>query len=287
VTDASPAVSCGRPASLGRPRIHFRRTDSTNARARALADEGAPHGTLVTAAGFLPVGFAKSSAGEYAGGIFWIVGLALIVYGFASYRAAGPIAVWNPPHWTRHIVEALMWPASIMLVAAYIPGNIKRVLKHPMLVSVKTWAFAHLCANGDLGGIILFASVLAAQVGPTGSVTVVEASRRAVLAGTAALADLPQVGFVPGRVERVLARLPGNPDVVVLDPPRQGAGRPVATAVAGRGPRRVVHLGCDPAALARDVGGYVEGGYRLVSLRALDTFPMTHHVECVALLSRD
>ena len=54
-----------------------------------------------------------------------------------------------------------MWPASIMFVAAYIPGNIKRVLKHPMLVGVKTWAFAHLCANGDLGGIILFGSVLA------------------------------------------------------------------------------------------------------------------------------
>ena len=67
----------------------------------------------------------------------------------------------DPPHWTRHIVEALMWPASIMFVAAYIPGNIKRVLKHPVLVSVKTWAFAHLCANGDLGGIILFGAVLA------------------------------------------------------------------------------------------------------------------------------
>ena len=90
-----------------------------------------------------------------------IVGIVLIAYGFASYRAAGFIIVWNPPAWTRHIVEALMWPASIMIVAAYIPGNIKRVLKHPMLAGVKTWAFAHLCANGDLGGIILFASVLA------------------------------------------------------------------------------------------------------------------------------
>ena len=78
-----------------------------------------------------------------------------------AYRAAGPIAVWYPPAWTRHIVVALMWPASIMVAAAYIPGNIKRVLKHPMLVGVKTWAFAHLCANGDLGGIILFGSVLA------------------------------------------------------------------------------------------------------------------------------
>ena len=89
-----------------------------------------------------------------------IVGVVLVGYGFASYRAAGPIAVWDPPGWTRQIVVVLMWPASIMVVAAYIPGNIKRALKHPMLVGVKTWAVAHLCANGDLGGIILFGSVL-------------------------------------------------------------------------------------------------------------------------------
>ena len=90
-----------------------------------------------------------------------IVGILLIAYGFADYRAAGMIDVWYPPAWTRHIVVVLMWPASIMVAAAYIPGNIKRVLKHPMLVGVKTWAFAHLCANGDLGGIILFGAVLA------------------------------------------------------------------------------------------------------------------------------
>jgi uncharacterized membrane protein len=90
-----------------------------------------------------------------------IVGIVLIAYGFADYRAAGMIAVWNPPAWTRHIVVILMWPASIMVAAAYIPGNIKRTLKHPMLAGVKTWAFAHLCANGDLGGIVLFGSVLA------------------------------------------------------------------------------------------------------------------------------
>ena len=81
-------------------------------------------------------------------------------YGFAQYRAEGLIMVWTPPAWTRHIVVALMWPASIMVVAAYIRGHIARVLKHPMLVGVKTWAVAHLCANGDLGGIILFGSVL-------------------------------------------------------------------------------------------------------------------------------
>jgi uncharacterized membrane protein len=90
-----------------------------------------------------------------------IVGVLLIAYGFAAYRASGMIMVWYPPAWTRHIVVVLMWPASIMIAAAYIPGNIKTTLKHPMLVGVKTWAFAHLCANGDLGGIVLFGSVLA------------------------------------------------------------------------------------------------------------------------------
>ncbi len=90
-----------------------------------------------------------------------IVGIVLIGYGFDTYRAAGPFMVWHPTPWTRHIVVTLMWPASIMVVAAYIPGHIKRVLKHPMLAGVKTWAFAHLCANGDLGSIILFGAVLA------------------------------------------------------------------------------------------------------------------------------
>ena len=90
-----------------------------------------------------------------------IVGVALIGYGFARYRAEGLIPIWFPPAWTRHIVVTLMWPACILLAAAYIPGNIKRAVKHPMLVAVKTWAVAHLCANGDLGGMILFGSVLA------------------------------------------------------------------------------------------------------------------------------
>jgi uncharacterized membrane protein len=90
-----------------------------------------------------------------------IVGLVLIGVGFARYRAEGLIPVWYPPAWTRQIVVAAMWPASIAVVAAYIPGDIKRVLKHPMLVGVKIWAVAHLCANGDLGGMILFGAVLA------------------------------------------------------------------------------------------------------------------------------
>jgi uncharacterized membrane protein len=106
---------------------------------------------------------SKVGQGPYRGlfSLVSIVGIVLICYGFATYRAAGLIPVWYPPPWTRHIVEVLMWPASVMVAAAYIPGDIKRVLKHPLLAGVKTWAFAHLCANGDLGGIILFGSVLA------------------------------------------------------------------------------------------------------------------------------
>lgn len=90
-----------------------------------------------------------------------IAGIVLIAWGFAQYRADGIIPVWTPPSWTRHITVALVWPAIILVTAAYIPGDIKRTLKHPMLAGVKLWAVAHLISNGDLGGIILFGAVLA------------------------------------------------------------------------------------------------------------------------------
>jgi uncharacterized membrane protein len=89
-----------------------------------------------------------------------LAGLALIVWGFANYRASGMIAVWYPPTWMKHIAVALMLPAVILVVAAYLRGRIYTALKHPMLAGVKLWALAHLLANGDLGGIILFGSFL-------------------------------------------------------------------------------------------------------------------------------
>ena len=89
------------------------------------------------------------------------VGLALIVWGFAKYRAAGMYPVWDPPHAMRHLTAALMLPAVILVVASYLRGRIYATLKHPMLVGVKLWALAHLLANGDLGSIILFGSFLA------------------------------------------------------------------------------------------------------------------------------
>lgn len=90
-----------------------------------------------------------------------VVGLALIVWGFARYRATGWIDVWHPPVAMKHIAIALMLPAVILVVASYIRGRIYTTVKHPMLAGVKLWAAAHLLANGDLGSIILFGSFLA------------------------------------------------------------------------------------------------------------------------------
>lgn len=136
-------------------------------------------------------------------------------------------------------------------------------------------------------GVGLFAAVLAAQVGERGSVLAVESAPQAVADGERNLADLPQVRWQTGRVDRVLAGLTDErPEVVVLDPPRKGAGRSVVAAIAAAEPRRVVYVACDPAVMARDIATAAEHGYRLAELRAFDAFPMTHHVECIALLER-
>ncbi len=82
-----------------------------------------------------------------------IGGFALLVWGFAT---APFIQIWSPPPWTRWVAIVLMIPAFIFLVAAYVPGRIKATVKHPFLVAIKTWALAHLIANGDLASIILF-----------------------------------------------------------------------------------------------------------------------------------
>jgi len=105
---------------------------------------------------------ARIGAGPYKGlfSLVSILGVVLAAYGFALYRRTGLIPVWSTPDFMRHLAEALMWPAFVLVAAAYIPGTIKKTLKHPMLVGVKLWAFAHLISNGDLGGIVLFGSFL-------------------------------------------------------------------------------------------------------------------------------
>jgi tRNA/tmRNA/rRNA uracil-C5-methylase (TrmA/RlmC/RlmD family) len=76
-------------------------------------------------------------------------------------------------------------------------------------------------------------------------------------------------------------------DLVVLDPPRTGAGRNVCRFLAALRPRSIGYVACDPAALARDTAYLASTGYRLTSLRAFDAFPMTHHVECIARFEPD
>ncbi|WP_270889173.1 class I SAM-dependent RNA methyltransferase [Pedococcus sp. 5OH_020] len=154
-------------------------------------------------------------------------------------------------------------------------------------------------------GVGLFAAALGAAVGPQGRVVAVESDTAAVQAAQLNLAAYPAVlvrarvddafgvarprrsGPAPRRVSRPRKTrrhplLPLQADLVVLDPPRTGAGRLVLRQVAELRPRAVVYVACDPAALARDTAFLAESGYELVALRAFDAFPMTHHVECVA-----
>lgn len=138
------------------------------------------------------------------------------------------------------------------------------------------------------GGAGLLAAPLAERVGVDGRVVLVESDPDALAAAEHSLADLPALRLVRGRVERVLAwhpELADAPDVVVADPPRRGLGRELATTLAARGPRRIVHVACDPAALARDVAAFGAAGYELADLRVFDAFPMTHHIEAVAVLA--
>ncbi|WP_222850975.1 class I SAM-dependent RNA methyltransferase [Phytoactinopolyspora mesophila] len=134
-------------------------------------------------------------------------------------------------------------------------------------------------------GVGLFAGVLADAVGDGGSVAAVEGDRVAVTDARHNLSDLPHVSVHAGPVDRVLGRKSDlAADIVVLDPPRAGAKLPVVAEIARRGPRAISYVACDPAALARDISTFAAHGYELTGLRAFDLFPMTHHVECVAIL---
>lgn len=119
-----------------------------------------------------------------------LLGFVLIVYGFGSYRASGYIPVWEPPAFTRHIAALLNLPIFILLASVYLPGRIKAMAKHPMLLAVKIWATAHLISNGDLGSMLLFGSFLAWAV-----MARIAAKRRPdALAWLAALGGRPRFG---------------------------------------------------------------------------------------------
>ena len=102
--------------------------------------------------------------GAYKGlySVVALVGFGLIVYGYGAMRASAQnMVIWTPPAFFSHITLLLMWPAFIIFLSAYLPGYIKKVTKHPMLLGTKIWSFSHLLANGDLASMLLFGSFLA------------------------------------------------------------------------------------------------------------------------------
>jgi uncharacterized membrane protein len=110
-------------------------------------------------------GVTRFGEGGYKG-LFSLVaflGLALIIYGFGQARSApsGNPLLWDPPRWARHATMTLMLPVFILLAAAYLPGRISAAVKHPMLLSVKLWALAHLLVSGRLAQLLLFGALLA------------------------------------------------------------------------------------------------------------------------------
>ena len=136
-------------------------------------------------------------------------------------------------------------------------------------------------------GAGLFTLALAGDLGADGELVAVESDRGAVGDLRRNVHDHPVVRVVHDRVERALrgSDVPARADVVVLDPPRAGARSAVLEQVVARGPRTVVLVACDPASFGRDTALLAGRGYRLRALEALDAFPMTHHVECVALFT--
>jgi tRNA/tmRNA/rRNA uracil-C5-methylase (TrmA/RlmC/RlmD family) len=142
-----------------------------------------------------------------------------------------------------------------------------------------------------------FTALLAAAVGPDGAVIGVESSATAVADACRNLADVAHAEVRRGAVDAAFLQAAGvdpdlvdpdlvDPDLVVLDPPRAGAGAAVMRAILALGPRAVGYVSCDAGTLARDVAVAREQGWALASLRVFDAFPMTAHVECVAILQR-
>ena len=134
-------------------------------------------------------------------------------------------------------------------------------------------------------GAGLFAGLLGEAVGESGRVLAVESDPRAAADAARNTADLPHVKVRTEAVTAAVVRRLGDPDLVVLDPPRSGAGLEVARALSGLRPRALAWVSCDAATFARDLRVLLDVGWSLESLRAFDCYPMTEHVETVALLT--
>ena len=134
------------------------------------------------------------------------------------------------------------------------------------------------------GGVGLFTSTCLKDVGTSGSIHLIEGSKDATADAKNNFASQSNVEISTGDVVKIITRI-NRADVVILDPPREGAGKEVVQEITRLTPRSIVYVACDPAALARDTAYLKENGYNLEKIRAFDLFPMTHHIESIALFS--
>ncbi|WP_017610506.1 class I SAM-dependent RNA methyltransferase [Nocardiopsis xinjiangensis] len=158
-----------------------------------------------------------------------------------------------------------------------------RVLTHAVMEALQPkegeTALDLFCGAG------LFTRFLAEAVGPEGRAMGVESGADAVRDARYNLRDLEQVRIEQGDAAAQMREWADvRADVVALDPPRSGAGKEAVNLIAGTRPRAIAYVSCDPATLARDLAEFERRKYRLTELRAFDAFPMTHHVECMAVL---
>jgi tRNA/tmRNA/rRNA uracil-C5-methylase (TrmA/RlmC/RlmD family) len=158
----------------------------------------------------------------------------------------------------------------------------------PQLLTEVVRDFAQIQAGEDIldlyGGVGLFTSAFLKDVGTQGSIHLVEGSKAATADAKSNFALHSNVEISTGDVAKIITRI-NRADVVVLDPPREGAGKDVVQEIARISPRSIVYVACDPAALARDTAYLHENGFRLENIRAFDLFPMTHHIESIALFT--
>jgi tRNA/tmRNA/rRNA uracil-C5-methylase (TrmA/RlmC/RlmD family) len=161
--------------------------------------------------------------------------------------------------------------------------------KAPEVLTQAVLEFAQLKSGEHVldlyGGVGLFSAAILEAVGPTGHVDLIEGSKVATADAARNFAAFANITIATGDVAKLLPRITAA-DVVVLDPPRDGAGKEAVAHIARLAPRAIVYVACDPAALARDTAYLADHSYSLVKVRAFDLFPMTHHIECVALYAR-
>jgi tRNA/tmRNA/rRNA uracil-C5-methylase (TrmA/RlmC/RlmD family) len=159
----------------------------------------------------------------------------------------------------------------------------------PAVLTEAVMQFAELQSGDQVldlyGGVGLFTAAALTAVGATGRVDLVEASSSAIADAKVNFENVPNVNIYLGDVAKIMPRI-GSADVVILDPPREGAGQLVLQQISALNPQRIVYVACDPAALARDCAFANDLGWQLSNVRAFDLFPMTHHIEMVALFTR-